>query len=104
MPLLGFDIETANIITIAPGENLDDHGPLDLTVASTQWAEGLAFDEGHASARIQRHCAATVDRILGESRQTAHALLEIAVRELLLPRNLRCALEAPRTSKPGTPR
>ncbi|MSR75197.1 MAG: hypothetical protein EXS14_06995 [Planctomycetes bacterium] len=78
--------------------------------ASTQWAEGLAFDEGHARARIQRHCGATVDRILGESRQTAHAPLEIAVRELLLPRNLRCALEAlealeaPRTSKPGTPR
>ncbi len=28
MPLLGFDIETANIITLARGENLDDHGPL----------------------------------------------------------------------------
>ena len=25
MPLLGFDIETANIITLARGENLDDH-------------------------------------------------------------------------------
>ena len=28
MPLLGFDIETANILTLARGENLDDHGPL----------------------------------------------------------------------------
>ena len=35
MPLLGFDIETANIITLARGENLDDHGPLDITVAAT---------------------------------------------------------------------
>ena len=35
MPRLGFDIETANIITLARGENLDDHGPLDITVAAT---------------------------------------------------------------------
>jgi len=51
MPLLGFDIETANIITLAPDENLDDHGPL-ANLSRMQheghsivaW-NGLSFDE-----------------------------------------------------------
>ena len=51
MPLLGFDIETANIITLATGENLDDHGPLAYLSrmqheghSIVAW-NGLSFDE-----------------------------------------------------------
>ena len=40
MPLLGFDIETANIIELAPGEGLEAHGPLNITVAATHISGG----------------------------------------------------------------
>lgn len=75
--------------------------------AATQLVEGVNFDESHARAKVLRHCGGTVDQILSEARQTAHAPLEIAVRELLLPRGLRCAREAlgsARTSEAGPAR
>jgi hypothetical protein len=40
MNILAFDIETANIFDLKPGEDLDDYGPFDITVAATHAVGG----------------------------------------------------------------
>lgn len=40
MKLLAFDIEIANVFTIAPGRDLDEYGPFDISVAATHGTSG----------------------------------------------------------------
>lgn len=40
MAILAFDIETANVFDLQPGEDLDDYGPFDITVAATHLVGG----------------------------------------------------------------
>lgn len=40
MGIITFDIETANIIDLGPGQDLDSFGPFDIAVAATHAVGG----------------------------------------------------------------
>ncbi|HCT44644.1 MAG: hypothetical protein CMJ35_14100 [Phycisphaerae bacterium] len=62
-PLLSFDIETANIFELKPGESFEKYEPFDITVAATGFSEGesctwYSTDEsGRPAPVMTRHTA-----------------------------------------------
>jgi hypothetical protein len=57
MKILAFDIEIANVFSIAPGTDLDDYGPFDISVAATHeiGGESKLWISRSASGRPENH-------------------------------------------------
>ncbi|MBL8857157.1 MAG: hypothetical protein JNL28_01450 [Planctomycetes bacterium] len=62
--VIAFDIEIANQFELAPGEDLEDHGPFDISVAASTTGDGSVrhwYARG-ADGRPARHIDATIAR------------------------------------------
>ena len=81
MKLLAFDIETANIFDLKPGEDLDDYGPFDITVAATHVVGGeerlwlTRTPDGKTGPNMTQEKAAELLAYLEHMQKQGHAVV-----------------------------